>query len=205
MFVGTFSAKKVIEVYRCSGDNLEASMDCLLEGPTLSSIVRLLNERFREQPVIKLQVDQDSVWEDMVVHYKSPRMDVTKPLRLSVLNQPAIDTGGVRRQVYNTIYGDFLANKHIKLFEGALHSRCPLCTAESRLSGLFRVIGTMVAHSIAQDGVGFPYFSLTCYWYMVGGEERAVEFVTLEDIGAEAATVVSKVCACTSLLYPVES
>ena len=52
----------------------------------------------------------------------------------------------------------------------------------------------MVAHSIAQDGIGFPHFSLACYWYIVGGEERAIEFVSVQDIGADAASVVSKVC-----------
>ena len=205
MFVGTLTAKQVMAVYRCSGENFESSVDCMLDGPTLLSIVNMLNIHFHEQPVIKVQVNQDDVWDDMVVQYKSPRMDVTKQLRLTVLDQPAIDTGGVRRQVYNTVYSDFLANKYIKLFKGALHCCHPLCTAESRSSGLFKIIGTTVAHSIAQDGVGFLYFSLACYWYMVGGEERAIEFVTLEDIGAEAAGVVSKVCACKALLYSAQS
>ena len=200
MFVDTLSAKQVMVVYRCSGENFESSVDCMLDGPTLLSIVNMLNIHFHEQPVIKVQVNQDDVWEDMVVQYKSPRMDVTKQLQLTVLDQPAIDTGGVRQQVYNTIYSDFLANKYIKLFEGALHCCRPQCAAESRSSGLFKIIGTMVVHSIAQDGVRFPYFFLACYWYMVDGEERAIEFVTLEDIGAEAAGVVSKVCACKALL-----
>ena len=31
--------------------------------------------------------------------------------------------------------------------------------------GLFKVLGRMVGHSISQDGTGFPYFSLPCYWY----------------------------------------
>ena len=51
----------------------------------------------------------------------------------------------------------------------------------------------MIAHSIAQDGVGFPNFSLCCYWYIVGGEDRALEFVTTDDVGADVAAVVSKV------------
>ena len=46
----------------------------------------------------------------------------------------------------------------------------------------------MVAHSICQDGIGFPFLSPTCYWYLVGGEEKAVEFVT-----TDSAAVVTKV------------
>lgn len=193
MFVGVLSARQVIEVYRSSGDNFESSVNCLLEGPTLSSIMQMLNEEFRQRPVIKVQVDPEDVWQDMVVQYKSPKMDLTKQIRICLLGQPAIDTGGVRCQVFNSIYNDFLTNKYIRLFEGPLHSCRPLYTAESRASGLFRIMGMMVAHSISQDGVGFPYFSLPCYWYMIGGEEKALEFVTLDDIGADAAAVVSRV------------
>lgn len=126
MFMGSHSPKQVIEVYRSSGDNFETSVDCLLEGPTLSSIMNMLNEEFDQQPVIKLQVDPNDIWHDMVVQYKSPKMDVKKQLRLSLLNQPAIDTGGVRRHVYNSVYDDFLANKYVRLFKGSLHSCRPL-------------------------------------------------------------------------------
>jgi len=49
----------------------------MLEEPTLLSIVNMLNNHFRE-PVFQLQGDQDDQWElRHVVHYKSPRMNVT--------------------------------------------------------------------------------------------------------------------------------
>ena len=51
----------------------------------------------------------------------------------------------------------------------------------------------MVAHSICQDGIGFPYLSLCCYWYIVEGEERALEFATVEDVSADAAYVIKQV------------
>ena len=35
------------------------------------------------------------------------------------------------------------------------------------------------------DGVGFPYLSPTCYWYIVEGEERAFQFVEGGDVGAD--------------------
>ena len=195
MFVGRLSAKQVLALYHASGEDFDASMECLLEGPTLSSIVRMLNAMFSKRSVTKLEVDTEDVWQDMVAHYKSPRINLTKRLRIGLLDQPAIDTGGVRRQVYNTVYDCFITNKYVKLFDGPSHSRRPLCTAESRSSGLFKLLGTMVGHSIGQDGIGFPHFSPACFWYLVGGEQRAIEFVTLNDIGADAAAVVSKVCA----------
>ena len=60
-------------------------------------------------------------------------------------------------------------------------------------SGLFRLLGTMVAHSIAQVGVGIPYFSPACFWYMAKGEERAVEYVSTADVGADVASLITKV------------
>ena len=118
---------------------------------------------------------------------------MTKQRRVTLHNQPALDTGGVRRQVYTSVYSDFLSNEYSQLFDGPLHHCCPLRTSESRSSGLFKVMGTMVAHSIAQDGIGFPHFSPVCYWYIVGGEERGIEFVSEDGLGGDVAEFVSKV------------
>ena len=84
------------------------------------------------------------------------------------------------------------------LFEGPQHSRRPVCTAESRSSGLFKILGEMVGHSIIQEGIGFPFFSQVCYSYMVGGEDRAMEQVSLTDLSEPAAIVVQKVCIACS-------
>ena len=108
-------------------------------------------------------------------------------------SQPPVDTGGVRRQLYSTVFAEFAENKHIRLFDGPVNHRRPVCTAEARASGLFKVLGMMVAHSICQDGIGFPYFSPTCYWYMVGGEEKALQFASVEDVGGDVAAIVSQV------------
>ena len=48
-------------------------------------------------------------------------------------------------------------------------------------------------HIACQDGIGFPYLSPTCYWYLIGGDERAMEFVSVEDVGADVVSVISKV------------
>ena len=108
--------------------------------------------------MIKVEIDSDDIWQDMVCHYKSTKMNVMKKLRIRLLAQPALDTGGVRRMVYSAVYTDFVNNKFIKMFDGPTHSCRPRCTAESRTSGLFKILGIMLGHSISQDGIGFPYF-----------------------------------------------
>lgn len=184
---------QVEAVYHASGGDVDASNVCLSTGPTIGSILIMLKAVFDRALVIKTEVDSDELWKDMVVLYKSPRIDVTKRLRIRLENQPPLDTGGVRCMVYSSIYSDFINNKFVKMFDGPSHSCRPRCTADTRSSGLFKVLGTMVAHSISQDGVGFPYLSPTIYWYLVDGDEKAMEFASMEDVGADVASVICKV------------
>ena len=58
---------------------------------------------------------------------------------------------------------------------------------------MFRAFGTMVGHSIILDGIGFPYFSPVSYWYIVSGEEKALEYVNISDVGKDTAYAVTKV------------
>lgn len=67
-------------VYHASGGNFDCSIECLLAGPTPSSFLFLLNDHFQEQAYVKVQVDPDDTLQDMVVHYKSTKMDITKRL-----------------------------------------------------------------------------------------------------------------------------
>uniref|UniRef100_A0A1X7UXI7 HECT domain-containing protein n=1 Tax=Amphimedon queenslandica TaxID=400682 RepID=A0A1X7UXI7_AMPQE len=142
---------------------------------------------------VKVIIDADDVWQDILVHYKSGKVDLEKQLRIKISHAPANDTGGVRRQIYSTVYSDFQHNKYIRLFTGPSHSLNPVYTAEARSSGLFKVLGTMVGRSICQDGIGFPFFSLANYYYIVEGEEKALQVCSVSDIGADVAEVVSKV------------
>jgi len=52
----------------------------------------------------------------------------------------------------------------------------------------------MLAHSIAQDGVGFPYLSPFSYWYIAAGEVEALQHIGLSDVGTDVANVITKVC-----------
>ena len=66
----------------------------------------------------------------------------------------------------------------------------PLYSAELRGSGLFKALRMMIGHSILQDGIGFPHLSPLC---IAEGEQRALEYVTLADVGAQTAAAVTRV------------
>ena len=193
MFTGKHSPNVIITTFRMSGDDFDSSVECLLAGPTLSSIRKMVGAKFAELPKKKVEIDPDDAWADVVAHYKSSQLNLNKRIRVVLGSQPPVDTGGVCRQLYSTVFAEFAENKHIRLFDGPVNHRRPVCTAEARASGLFKVLGMMVAHSICQDGIGFPYFSPTCYWYMVGGEEKALHFASVEDVGGDVAAIVSQV------------
>lgn len=42
-------------------------------------------------------------------------------------------------------------------------------------------------------GLGFPYLSPLCYWYLVAGEDVALDHLTLADVGADVRSLVTKV------------
>ncbi len=65
-----------------------------MTGPTLSALLKMVNDRFDELP--RLRVSAEDVWSDIVKH-----------LTHLQVRQPAIDTGGVRRQIYTTVLHDF--------------------------------------------------------------------------------------------------
>lgn len=52
-------------------------------------------------PSRKVKVDSETLWKDMVTEYKAESICHSK-LRISIDNEPAIDTGGVHRQLYTT-------------------------------------------------------------------------------------------------------
>ena len=104
----------------------------------------------------------------MVAQYKSPKLYLHSRLQVILDGKPSFDTGGVRRQVYSSCYETFAHNRAVRLFDGPENHLRPVCTAEARSSGLFKILGTMIAFVKMEL---FPYLSPTCYWYMVGGGE----------------------------------
>ena len=130
-----------------SGGDFEATMNCLLQGPTLNSLLTLCKQQMDEKCPKKLHIDSTDLWFDGIAYYKSSAIDLTKSIRVVLDGQPAIDTGGVRRQFFNDVFEKFASNQHVYLFDGPIDSVRPVYSAEARSSGLFRILGKMIGHS----------------------------------------------------------
>ena len=44
-----------------------------------------------------------------------------------------------------------------------------------------------------QDGIGFPYLSLLCYWHIASGEQVALQYLTLNDVGTDCCEWISSI------------
>lgn len=126
-------------MYRLAGKDYDRATTCLLVCPTLPSLLKMLNNRFCEMPRRKIFVDLNDAWGDLVAVYKCSTLDLQSQLRIILDGQPAIDTGGVRRQVYTTVFQAFANNQPVKLFDGSVNNLRPACTAEARSSGLWSI------------------------------------------------------------------
>ena len=62
--------KKARSNFHVSGKQFDASLECLLSGPTLESITKLTTRYYQTLQYVKLYVDSEDVWADTVAFYK---------------------------------------------------------------------------------------------------------------------------------------
>ena len=196
VFSGTMKADQVRCIFELSSYDYEATMECLHAGLTGDTILKLTKTMYGEFPFTKVHVDEDEKWCDLVSFYKAPSLDPRlHRLRICLNGQPPMDTGGVRRDLYTSVYKEFADNTHVKLFDGPPNYLKPLYSVQARSSGLFKVLGTMVGHSLVQDALGFPHFSPLCFRYIPVAvrEDEAMQHVSLCDVGSDTVDFISKV------------
>lgn len=83
-------------------------------------------------------------------------------------------------------------SQQYKLFEGPPGRLMPVYSVSHVFSGLMKILGKMLAHSVVQCGVGMPVL----YWYIITGDvSRSLSYANPEDIRDEGAlSVIDKVC-----------
>ena len=160
---------------------LDSAADALLEGDSLQgdsntavceSIVQIIEilEKKLTGKRKKLEVDEGDLVQDAVVYYKSIQFDASCPLRITYQGQPAIDSGGVMRQFYSDLFEGLVEGKLMVLFEGENAHKVPSYQPQAVMSGMFEMVGKMIAHSLVQGGPGFPCLALPCFYYLVTGD-----------------------------------
>ena len=105
------SAVNVLLQYNTVGNDPVAIIDDdhtpeISSGPeTLPQMLQRLRSKMQPRGTReKIKVDQDDLVMDVYSFYKSPDFDPTIPVFVLLKGQPAIDSGGVLRQVFSDVF-----------------------------------------------------------------------------------------------------
>ena len=119
----------------------------------------------------KLKVDPEDQVMDVYSYYKSADFNALVPISVFVKGQPAVDAGGVLRQVFGEVFVSLCNNEGIKhIFTGEPYRKVPVFSNELVVNGFFEILGKMISHSLVLGGPGFPYLSPSIYWYLATGD-----------------------------------
>ena len=104
----------------------------------------------------KVKIDKDDMLMDLFSIYKSPLLDPHVQLKWQIRGEPAVDTGGVLRQSFSSIFGEIAQGScYQKLFCGLNTRHASIYSSHNVLTGIFEVLGKMVAHSLVLVGQVF--------------------------------------------------
>ena len=133
--------------------------------------------------LLKVRVDADDLLSDALAFYKRSDFDPSRPVRVYFNGQPAIDTGGVKRQFFSDLFERLTASTDPKLFEGPPTRLLFSYNQHALSSGITKLFGTIVGHCIAQGCDGFPYLAESSYHYLATGDiTQAMKHVTIADV-----------------------
>ena len=125
----------------------------------------------------KLKVDEEDLLEDALSYYKRPDFDPKYPIRVQYKGQPAADTGGVMKQFFT----DLLSKLAEHFFSGT-ERKVPLYNTDILVSGLLKMTGKIIVHSILQGGPGFPVFSTAVFTYLATGSvDEAMQHLSIDE------------------------
>ena len=179
-------------------DDADAVTSVLVEGVTLSLLVKSLKSCYLDECSVKRifidecdMSDPARLAEEAVVFYKGSGFSPHAEVRISIEDHPVVDAGGVRRQFMSDVFSHFTTSQSMRLFEGPKNRLRP-CFRQSSIS-MLTLVGKMVGHSVIMDGVGFPFFSPACYYYMAGFVDRAISAASVEDTGERVRQLVELV------------
>lgn len=98
--------------------------------------------------------EEEDLIADAVAFYKRPDLDPKAGMRVVYSGQPASDTGGVSRHFFTD-----LLHRLSESYVSGESRKVPLYNTDISISGLMKIIGTIIVHSVLHGGPGFPFFS----------------------------------------------
>ena len=200
-----FPEQFITTLYAIADCDFVATLDCLLKGD-LPSVLSLVKDNvMRIDPInynsTNIYVPAESTEEfDWAIaafsFYKSHKFNPRSDINVMLGGQPAIDIGGVRRTFFSVVY-EKVASGYLNMFEGPRTRLRPVFRMSVLNSGILKIFGQMIGHTLVMDGLGFPYLSPACYYYMAGKWNIAITLITDEDVSSRVGHVLKQVRICT--------
>lgn len=172
--------------------SFSVAVDVLLGGEILREILTCFSERKLTGMMASIDVDSVSAVSCAVAYYKRPHIDMQRPVSVTYSGTPAVDAGGPKRQFFTDVLHSLKSSYN--LFEGSGNRLLPVYSASVVSSGLFKVLGQVIVHSVLQEGPGFPFLAPFIYKCVCGvAHEEAIEDVNLSDLPEPVADLIEKV------------
>lgn len=163
--------------------------------PSLQTIIDDLKKHLSDEKE-KLKVEEDDILNDALTYYKDRDFDPKKKLRIVFKNQPAADTGGVVRQFFTELLREIS-----EVFFYGDKSKRPIYNSDIVSSGMMKLVGVIIVHSILLAGLGFPVLSRSVYRYLATGKtDEVVQNMTIDDCSARIRCYIQKVIFSSLLL-----
>ena len=112
----------------------------------------------------KLRIAEDDILNDAIAYYKSPSFDPTRPLRIQFTGQPAVNTGGVKREFFTQLKEQFISGEHFSMFEGPANRLLFKYNQQCLGAGIPKMLGTIISHSLVHLCGGFPHLAPSHYY-----------------------------------------
>ncbi|CAH3186259.1 unnamed protein product [Porites lobata] len=132
----------------CTAD--EDDDEILMPDVQLSSVLEKLGKKLTGAPR-RITVDQCDVLADILPLYKDPEFDPSRPVRVVFKDQPAVDSGGPRKEMYSLVYKTLACSTVYKLFEGQAGRLMPFHNASTVFSGMMKTLGKMIALTLSSS------------------------------------------------------
>ena len=179
MFSSQFSEIQIFAIFNLTNHEIYKAIECLSSGPTLEKMMKLILEKSKNLKTKFVDIREHNAFSKLLSFYKSFRVDISSCQTVIRLNkQMPTDVRSLRHQIYTRVLEQCAENKHDHYFDGPNAHLQPHFSAKTASSRVFKALGRMVGHSIVQNGIGFPYFSSLCYWYIAGNESIAAKFIS---------------------------
>ena len=188
------SHSQISAIYGLLHGDMSATADVLASGPSSKELLQLFGSSMKAGTRINASIDEGNFLRDVFHLYKNPSLDIKRPIVVEYMGQPAIDVGGVRRHFFTDIINRMTSASELQLFEGSKQALLPVANSQYLMSGLFRMFGRIVVHSIINGGPCLSGLAPSCYWYLATKNiECSIPFARMDDLTEPASSVVSKV------------